>query len=135
MDTRQKSEVACLKVQTRAIERGMVISKPTTDARYDLVLDDGSKLNRVQVKFGGGKSSHSEGVATVALRTYVGNKYKFKTYREGEVDLLLVYLPQIDKVVAFKPEEFEDKAMLYVRLTPAKNNVKRGILMAEEHLW
>lgn len=135
MDTRQKSEVACLKVQTRATERGMVISKPTTDARYDLVLDDDTKLYRVQVKYGGGKSSHSEGVATVALRTYVGNKYKFKTYRAGEVDLLLVYLPQIDKIVSFEPEEFENKAMLYVRLVPAKNNVKQRLLLAEEHLW
>lgn len=136
MDTRQKGEVASLKAQQRAIEKGFVVSRPTTDARYDLVLDDGVRLIRAQAKYGGGKSSHSSGVATVALRTWVGPSNKsFKKYEVGEVDLLLVYLPEMDVVTAFLPEEFQGKSILHVRLEAPANGAKKNILLASDHVW
>lgn len=51
MTSAQKGELALLKVLVRANELGWVASRPTRDCRYDLVLDDGKQLHRVQVKY------------------------------------------------------------------------------------
>lgn len=49
LSTAQKAEIAMAKVRMRAAERGIPVSVPTTDSvRYDLVIDDGGRLYRVQ---------------------------------------------------------------------------------------
>jgi hypothetical protein len=135
MDTRQKGERACLEVQLRAVEKGMVVSRPSTEARYDLILDDGGHLQRAQVKYGDGSVHDSQGAVSVQLRTSVGNKYKYKTYAANEVDVLLVYLPKLDAVVALPPDKFIGKQTLCLRLEPSKNNQKYGVLMAADFIW
>jgi len=49
--TAQKGEIAMLRVLQRAVERGWLATRPTRDYRYDLVLDDGERVYRVQVKY------------------------------------------------------------------------------------
>lgn len=45
------SYIAELRVAIRAIGKGMLVSRPLGDScRYDLVLDDGDRLWRIQVK-------------------------------------------------------------------------------------
>jgi hypothetical protein len=51
--TAQKGELALLHVLQRAVENGWIVSRPTRDCRYDLVLDDGDRLYRAQVKYAG----------------------------------------------------------------------------------
>src|SRR5207302_10256401 len=51
--TAQKVELALLRVLQRSVEKGWIASRPTRDCRYDLVLDDGERLLRVQVKYAG----------------------------------------------------------------------------------
>ena len=55
----QKGEIAQLKVQLRAAEKGVTLSKPLIDSRYDFIRDDGRKQERAQVKYASGKSPHS----------------------------------------------------------------------------
>ena len=50
-ETHQKGELAQLMVQARAVQKGFITSKPTVEARYDLVIDILGKLERTQIKY------------------------------------------------------------------------------------
>ena len=87
MNTHTKGQLAELKVQQRAVEKGYLVSKPIYDGgRYDLIIDDGQKLWRVQVKYADGGASHCEGAVTVGLekRRKDGNLL----YTSDEIDML-----------------------------------------------
>jgi hypothetical protein len=87
--THQKGEIAQLKVQLRAAEKGIVLSKPVVDSRYDFILDDGRRLERVQVKYASGKAPHSQGSVKINLKSWEGRKLR-RRYCANEVDSLLV---------------------------------------------
>lgn len=62
-----KGQIAVNKTELRAIELGYIPSKPIYNVRYDLVLDDGKKLTRIQIKYADGVPSHSTGAIVVKL--------------------------------------------------------------------
>jgi len=132
--THQKGEIAQLKVQLKAAEKGIVLSKPVIDSRYDFILDDGHKLERVQVKYANGKAPHSQGSVRISLKSWEGRKLRRK-YCADEVDALLVYVPQIDEVLRFEADIFCERTEFTVRLEPAKNGQTRGVLNAKDFIW
>lgn len=72
---------------------GWTVSIPITDSQdYDLVVDNGNRLFKVQVKTSKFKTEH--GIYQVALRTCGGNKsgYSIKTFDNNSSDLLFVLL-------------------------------------------
>jgi len=79
----------------RAAEKGVLLSRPVLDSRYDFIMDDGRKLERVQVKYASGKAQNSQGSIKVNLKSWEGRKLR-RTYCANEADALLVYIPQID---------------------------------------
>lgn len=132
--THQKGEIAQLKVQLRAAEKGVILSKPVVDSRYDFILDDGQKLERVQVKYANGKAPHSQGSVKINLKSWEGRKLR-RRYCAAEVDALLVYLPQMDEVLRFEADIFCERACFTVRIKPAKNGQIKGILNAKDFVW
>jgi PD-(D/E)XK endonuclease len=128
MTKEQKGILAVLKVQQRAVEKGVLVSAPINPCRYDLILDDGT-LNRVQVKYGGTKSGHSVGAVRVDLRRHG------KTYSKDEIDAIVVYLPAIEKICWFGSEVFDGREAIYVRYEPSKNNQRKKCILAEKHFW
>ena len=132
--THQKGEIAHLKVMLRAIEKGVVLSKPLIDSRYDFILDDGQKLERVQIKYASGKAPHSQGSVRVNLKSWEGRKLR-RRYYANEVDALLVYIPQIDEVLRFESDIFCERASFTLRIAPAKNGQTKGVLNAKDFIW
>jgi hypothetical protein len=92
LSTEQKGQIALAKVLMEAAKKRAVVSIPTTQARYDLILDYEGRLYRVQVKYANGKSQNSQGAIRCDLRK------RTKCYRADEVDVMMVYIPQIDKI-------------------------------------
>ena len=137
MDTNDKGEYALLKVKQLALERGILLSVPTmASCRYDLIVGCGERLVRAQVKYADGKASGSSGCVQLNLRKITrGNKRGTPCYSKDEVDILLVYVPKIDKVLWIDAFYFHGKQGIVIRLEPAKNNQKHGCLMAEEFFW
>lgn len=133
-ETHQKGEIAQLKVQMRAMEKGVVLSKPLVTTRYDFILDDGVKLERAQVKYASGKAQNSEGSVRVHLKSWEGRKLR-RTYCEDEVDTLLVYIPQIDEVLKFESTFFCGRTGFVIRIKPTKNGQTKGILNAKDFVW
>jgi hypothetical protein len=129
LTTDAKGEIACLKVRIEAIKRGVLVIQPPPYARYDLVLDYQAKLYRAQLKYADAKSQNSQGAVRLDLRK------RKKCYTKDEIDVLLAYVPQIDKICWFPPEIFHNKVALQLRLSPAKNGQKKGCLMVNDFIW
>jgi PD-(D/E)XK endonuclease len=132
--THQKGEIAHLKVMLRAIEKGVVLSQPLIASRYDFIIDDNQKLERVQVKYASGKAPHSQGSIKINLKSWEGRKLR-RRYCVSEVDALLVYIPQIDTVLRFEADIFCERASFTVRIEPAKNGQTKGVLNAKDFIW
>src|SRR5262245_23471628 len=109
-------EIAVAKVILRVIEKGWTACKPIIECRYDLILDDGLKLYRVQVKYADGKSPKQvSGVVPVGLKKWRSDgRPPILCYTAAEIDAVLVYVPKIDKLLWFGPEVFEEKTMLHI---------------------
>jgi hypothetical protein len=130
-------EYAIAKVLLRAMERGVVVHRPLIECRYDLVLDDGLKLYRTQVKYTNRASpKQSQGVVPVGLSKWRnGGRSITPCYTASEIDLLLVYVRKIDKILWFGPEVFDGRSTLFVRIMPTRNNQQKGCLMAADYVW
>src|SRR5436309_8926009 len=89
----RKAESARLKVEARALELGIICSRPSVEGtRYDCILDIEGKLYRAQIKYCNRRSSHSSGVVSVKLKSNV-KQGAARCYTESEVDALLIYIP------------------------------------------
>ena len=130
-------ELAVAKVVLRAMEKGMTPCRPLMECRYDLILDDGVKLYRVQVKYADAKSpKQASGVIPVGLKKWrTDGRPPIWHYSATEVDAVLVYVRKIDQILWFGPEVFEGRQMLFIRIEPARNGQQKGCLMASDYVW
>jgi len=137
MRTIDKGQIAMLKVELLAAEKGITICKPTIEGlRYDIIIDDNGKLKRVQVKYCDCKTSCSENSYSVNLRKVQNNSNKdIKLYTENEIDGLLVYLPVIDKVLWFDSKKIANKQVLTIRTDLPKRGHIKNSNMAEDYIW
>lgn len=133
LTTHQRGQVAQLKVEQQAILRGFIVSRPSVDTRYDVIIDDGKLLQRVQVKYASGEPSHSDGAVNIPLRK--PHKNRALTYSSVDVDMILVYVPEVDKIVRLLPEHFNGKPQVVIRLKPPANGQVKGINRLEDFLW
>ena len=145
-ETRIKGEAAIYMAAMRANELGFIVSRPITEGpRYDLLLDKEEKdehknpvkgqILRAQVKWGDGKCKCADGVVVVNLKRCNNGTQKIRLYKEHEVDMLLVYLPKINRVCCFPLEVFANKNSISIRIAPSANKQKKKCLMAEDYLW
>ena len=135
MTSNWKGQLAVSKAQVRAIELGYSPSVPVMDCRYDLVVDDGKKLWRVQVKYANRSSSHATGAVIVNLAYETRGRRHVYTYQDGEVDALVVYVPKIDKLCWFPCAAFIGKKALSIRYEPPLNQQKTKIFYATDYFW
>jgi PD-(D/E)XK endonuclease len=134
-DQIKKAEIAMIKVGMRALQVGAFVSKPIFEgARYDYIIERKGKLYRAQVKYADGKHKKTVGAVQVNLRKQI-KKDKNYPYNESEIDVLLIYVPKIDKICWFGPEIFSGKQNLSIRIAPSKNGQTKGCLAAEDYLW
>jgi hypothetical protein len=133
-ETHQKGEIASCEVQRRAIEKGFIVSKPTTEARYDLLLDDGLKIHRVQVKYADAEGTDVDSTE-LDLRKECRNNGKSKVYTKDEIDLVLVYVPRIDNVICLGPELFHNRKTITVRFAPSGKYFGKKQHFANDLIW
>ena len=128
--------IAQNKAELRAIEKGYMISKPITECtRYDMIIDNGDTLQKVQVKYAGSKQTVSSGSCVVDFRKKSINGKERKFYSKDEIDAVLVYLPEIDKICYFPIDFIENKSALTIRYEKPKNNQIKGVIFSDDYLW
>jgi PD-(D/E)XK nuclease superfamily protein len=131
----RKAEIAMMKVGIRALQLGASVSKPIFEgARYDYIIERDGKLYRAQVKYADGKQTKTVGAVQVNLRKQI-KKNKNHPYTDNEIDVLVVYIPKIDKICWFGPEVFCGKQGLSIRIAASKNGQSKGCFAAEDYLW
>jgi hypothetical protein len=133
-----KGQIAQLKVELRAAEKGITLSKPLVDARYDYIVDNNGTFERVQVKYAGSKSDvRTPNSITVPLRKWSGNKNNgsYRKYTTDEVDALLVYIPRIEKIIRVDKKEFCGKCSVAIHLGTPASGQQKGILLASKLEW
>lgn len=133
-----KGEIAELKFRIRAAEKGYLVLKPTTEARYDFVLDAGGSFIRVQVKYCNTMSSRKTSYQVILKRSQRSCRYSgnaARPYSKTEVDLVVVYLPGEDILIALGTDLFDGKANVAIRVGPVKSRTRKDQLFANDILW
>lgn len=106
-NTQRKGDIATTKVIALFTELGYDVSIPITEsAAYDLVVDDGNALHRVQAKY-------CSGIQVDLRRIHSNSKgYVVKKYADQAYDWLAVYRPSGDIYII---KEFSDNVTLNLR--------------------
>ena len=132
----QKGIIAQLKAELRANELGYIVSKPTTDScRYDMIIDDGCTLKRIQVKYCAHSAEESEGSVAVNLRKYYLNGKQRPFYSRNEIDAIVVYVAPIDKLCYLPIEVVDGKQTVTLRYEKPKNNQKAKVIECSDYFW
>jgi hypothetical protein len=116
----QKGAIAETAVVHEAIKLGINVYTPVAEGgRYDMILELGSRLVRVQCKW----APRQEDV--VVLRCYTARRNRDgllrRVYAEGEIDALAGYCPELDRCY-FLPFE-----LLVGRTTGARDQLGGGL--------
>jgi len=111
--TSNKGEIAVLSVELEANKRGCIISHPSNQhSRYDLIIDDGKRLLRTQVKYLNRKGNRKNCLELIIS----GGTKKIKRYTSKEIDLLLIYVPQKNCILCLRPTQFNNKNTFFFHM-------------------
>jgi hypothetical protein len=124
-----KGNIAEAKLAAAAIELGIGVCVPLGDGcRYDLVLDVGPRLLRVQCKYAPRKGD----VIVVSFRTsrFTPSGYVRTLYDASEVDAIGAYCPDLERCYLLPMAEFDGRGYAHLRLARSRNNQERGVRMA-----
>jgi hypothetical protein len=131
LTTNQKGAVAETAVIHECAKAGVAVSRPLLDARYDLIIDVGDSLMRVQCKWA------TRAGDVVLIRTQTSrrgpNGHIHRAYRGHEIDAIAAYCPETDECYLLPAELSLDRAIVHLRLGPTKNNQASGIRWAREY--
>ncbi len=119
-------------VLTAYVRAGFVVSLPFGGgAAYDLIVDNGERLVKVQVKTG----KLDAGCVVYNARRHRGSKYTaFSCYREGEVDVFVVCCPanqQLYAVPANQSLNMEGR----LRIVETQNFQEKRVRWARDYEW
>ena len=113
------------------IKAGLRVCVPFgTGAPYDLAVDTGTRIVKVQVK------TATFGKGCILCRTRRRNANYDRTmrrYEEGEVDYFAIYCPQLNELYGISFEAAKGSASL--RIEPTLNKQEKYIRWAKDYCW
>jgi hypothetical protein len=126
--TSARGNMSELRVATAYAEAGFAVSMPLGGgAPYDLIVDTGKRLLKVQVKTGRLRN----GCVIFPMQRHSGRNGKAQNYVRGEIDLFAVYCPGNAKIYVW---QFGDNPTLgYLRYSEARNNQQQKIRWAKDY--
>ncbi len=132
-DTKAIGDRSELEVAVALARRGYLVSKPIGDSyRYDLIMDDGERLRRVQVKTG--RLINGETIKFACSSTHYHRRSGRNACRPyfGEIDVLAVFVPGLEKVYLV-PESELVATQGHLRVAPTRNRQTRNIRWAADY--
>ena len=128
-----KGAIAEAAITAAAVELGFVVLRPFPEGRrYDLVIDTGPDLLRVQCKWGRLKGS----VIVVILATcrYTPSHGYVRTrYTPDDVDGVAVYCHDLKQCYYLPIDTVAGRSGMHLRVGPAANNQRAAINFAEQY--
>ena len=102
------------------------------NSRYDLVIDDGSELSRVQCKTGRLRNGSIRFKTCSSYAHHRDPAVQTRHY-QGEIDYFGVHCPETGAVYLIPISEVEAKHTATLRFTPARNSQKKRIKAATDY--
>ena len=128
MNTKDKGIITEIKIIEWFVSNGYIVSLPYGDnAIYDLIVDDGNKLIRIQCK----TSRLYRGV--IVFNTVSTTRDKSSKSYDGFADYFCSYSPETCKIYAMKVEEAAKQSQSLRISKPIKCNDKK-IKYAKDYL-
>ena len=127
LHSRSKGKIAELKIELAATQKGYIVSHPHVDCYYDLILDPGTKKSdifRAQIKYCNRLHGNN-----LELRLDSRNGKRLH-YSGSWIDVILVYVPKIDRILIYNQKHFHKKNRLTINL-----NNKNSKWYYERYLW
>jgi hypothetical protein len=131
-ESTRKGALAELAIAAAAIERGYVVFRPMVEGgRYDLIIDSGTRLHRVQCRWAARKGT----VVVVSSRTsrHTPRGYVRSTYSATEIDGIAAYCQELKRCYYLPIEEVAGRHLVHLRLAPAANNQEVAIKYAADY--
>jgi prevent-host-death family protein len=134
LDSNAKGNIAEAAITLEAIKLGIEVLKPVAEhVRYDLGLDFGSGLLRVQCKWG----SLDRKLRVICVRVggsrHTPRGYVTSTYSADEIDAIGVYCDEIEAAFLIPVDVVAGKRQLHLRLDPPRNGQRACINLAEHY--
>jgi hypothetical protein len=126
--TKEKGDLAVLKVQADLCEQGFAVCVPLTEhAPFDVVAFKGGKFISVQAKY----CTPKNGVMAVDLRRSWAdrNGSHSSPYSDGEFDILAIYCPDTGLCYYVDWDVCKHVETLSLRINPAKVGANRRFPM------
>jgi hypothetical protein len=125
LTTVQKGAIAESAIAHAATKLGILVARPLTAAeRYDLIFDLGARLLRVQCKWALLRGEVLVVQCHSTRRTREG--FVKRPYTGDEVDALAAYSAELGRCYFLPLPLFAARAYVQLRLSPARNNQRRG---------
>lgn len=127
-----KGNVAELAFAAEAARLGLSVLKPLTEhERYDLALDVGGRILRVQCKW----ATHNGDVVHIHVgRSRTSRRgYIRSTYREDEIDALAAYCDALGRCYLLPVAVVAGRHAIQLRTSAARNNQRAAINFATDY--
>lgn len=125
--------LAQMYAEQRATELGYMVSRPATECcRYDMIIDNGTDLKRIQVKYCNifdGKTGNA-----VKLLLGRGNRKRLESYSSDEVDAVVVYVAPIKRLCYLPIELVEGKRNIRLHIN-RRGRKRRDSHYCDEFYW
>lgn len=127
-----KGNVAELAIAKQAAELGLSVLAPLTEhGRYDLAIEVGGRLLRVQCKW----ARYDGNVVTIRVdRCRTSRRgYVRSSYRSDEIDVLAAYCQELDRCYLLPVDMVAGRRAVSLRTSPARNGQRAAINLAAEY--
>jgi hypothetical protein len=131
LTTNQKGLIAEQAVIYECVKLGIGVARPLNDERYDLILDLGPELRRVQCKW----SVRCGDVIVIRTRRCRRGREGLihRSYAPDEIDAIAAFCPETARCYLLPHELSVGRAAVQLRLGPTKNNQAAGIRWARDY--
>lgn len=126
--TKTKGDLGQAMVMADTLKRGYKVALPLgEDWRYDLIVEKGNKLLRIQCKY----TESTKGVIKVRCETHDGRSY-YK-YKKEDLDYIAVYDKVTDKCYYIECSYLGNgRGSLSLRTIETRNGQTKGIFKADD---
>jgi hypothetical protein len=132
LSTTGKGGAAEAEITAAAIRWGLIVLRPLIEGgRYDLVIDIGKQLLRVQCKWATQRGGVLETRTSTSRHTPRG--YVRSTYSAAEIDAVAVFSPDTEACYLIPIAEVEGNATVSLRLAPTLNNQATNVRWARDY--
>jgi hypothetical protein len=128
----RKGAIAEAEITAAVMRHGLDVLRPLSEGgRYDLVIDTGGRLLRVQCKWATLRGTVLD--ARIGTSRHTPRGYVRSTYSAREIDAVAVFSPDTDACYLLPIEDVQGLASLRLRLAPTRNNQIRYVRWARDY--